>query len=226
MKILKTGDVFYGKNYADMINRAIGTNYASWRRSSVDLQDFGANGVIAWFVYMDGSEHGYEDGWKWANKLSLNGKEIDEYHISSSKVQLKKRRVEEGYHPYRLAFQRDPYGEDNPYCCKFVGVFRFLEFIRKDATAMTYEKVMDEFRLGSKGEYGAYLNSKDDLIPTKGLYTTPLSGMGFSDSTYKILSKAIKNAGELLELGIGLEGPLADEIQNRVYECFKNDSMI
>ena len=36
----------------------------------------------------------------------------------------------------------------------------------------------------------------------------------------------IKNAGELLELGVGVDGALADEIAQRVYECFKDEEYI
>ena len=226
MKILRAGDIFSGRTYAEMINKAVGTNHSSWMKSSVNLADFGCPNMIAWFVFMDGSEHGYGEGWKWANRLSADGKEIDEYNVASSKLQLKKRRVEEGYHPYRLAFQLDPYGENNNHCCRFVGAFRFKSFIRKDGSAVTYEKVTDTFKLGSKGEFGGYLNAKEDLLPKSGKYWIPLEELGFSDATYQILRPHIKYAGELLELGIGIEGPLADEIQKCVFECFKDDMYI
>ncbi len=226
MKILQGGDIFSGKSYVDMINKAIGTNYHEWMKSSVNLDEFGCPGLIAWFVFMDGSEHGFGQGWKWVNKLSFDGKEIDEYNISPSKMQLRKRRLEEGYHPYRLAFQLDPYGNGNAHSCRFVGVFRFKSFIRKDSSAMTYEKVADTFRLGSQGESGGYLDSKNDLFPQAGKYCTPIEDLGFSDATYKILRKYINRAGELLELGIGVEGPLADEIFEKVYQCFKDENSV
>lgn len=78
MRIFKENDVFYGKNYADLINKTIGTSFAGYMKCSVNLEPFGAPGVIAWFVFMDGSEHGYEEGWKWVNKLSLDQNIIDE----------------------------------------------------------------------------------------------------------------------------------------------------
>lgn len=226
MKILRKGDVFSGKSYADMINRAIGTNFLGWRRSSVDLDAFGCPGVIAWFVFMDGSEHGYEEGWTWVNRLSMDGEEIDEYNISSSKHQLKQRRNKEGLNPYRLAFQLDPYGYGDNHCCRFVGAFRFKSFIRKDASAVTYEKVLDDFKLGSKGENGGCLNDKADLSPKAGKFLTPLADLGFSSLTYAILNGHIKNAGELLELGVGVDGPLADEIAQKIYEHFKDEEYI
>lgn len=226
MKILKTGDIFSGKSYADMINKAIGTNYYGWRRSSVDLDEFGCPGIIAWFVFMDGSEHGYEEGWTWVNKLSIEEKEIDEYNISTSKLQLKTRRTKEGYCPYRLAFQLDPYGNGNNHCCRFVGAFRFHSFIKKDASAITYEKVMDTFKLGAKGESGNYLNKRENLQPQSGKYLIPLKEMGFSEKVYRILDGHINFAGELLELGIGIEGEIADEIHKKIYECFKNEQYI
>ena len=227
MKVLRTGDVFWGKSYVDMINHAIGTNLKEgFRASGVSLDEFGLEGVIAWFVFMDGTVHGYADGWEWVNKISIDGKEIDEYNISTNKTTLKGRRAKEGYHPYRLAFQLDPYGEKDNHRCRFVGAFRFKSFIRKDASAVTYEKVAATFKLGSKGEVGGYLNSKDDLLPKTGKYWTPLEELVFSETTYQILRGYIKYAGELLELGIGIEGPLADEIQARIFGCFKDDKYI
>ena len=72
MKTLNAGDVFIGRTYAEMINDALGTNFKSLQRSSVELSDFGAAGFIAWFVYMDGSIHGFEGGWRCSNILSLS----------------------------------------------------------------------------------------------------------------------------------------------------------
>ena len=221
MKNLKKGDIFFGKNYADMINHAIGTNHQYWPKSSVPLDEFGVPGVIAWFVFMDGSVHG-QPTWLWVNKLSMDGEEIDEYNVSPTLSPLQKRRHEEGYHPYRLAFQLDPYGDGKNNICRFVGVFRLKSFIRKNSSAMTYEKVLDDFKLGSKGQvFGC--NNKDDIKPKKGKYFTPLSKMGFTDTTYNILKNHIDNAGDLLELGIGINGPLANEIENKIYECFKEE---
>ena len=221
MKILRTGDVFYGKSHADMINKAIGTNFSSYMKSTVELSDFGCAGVVAWFVYMDGSIHGYEDGWRWSNKLSLDGFEIDEYNVSACKDKLKKRRVEDGYNPYKLAFQIDHNETGNRHCCKFVGVFRFKSFIKNDSSAETYEKVLDEFRLLGKGEYGGDCNCRDDFIPKEGKYLTPLIEMGFSQKTYNLLKYSIKNAGELLELGIGIDGAISDEIQEKLAMHFR-----
>ena len=220
MRFLRTGDVFYGKSYADMINKAIGTNYASYMKCTVELSDFGSAGVVAWFVYMDETIHGYGNGWHWANKLSLDGQEIDEYNVSVSKNQLKKKRTEIGYNPYKLAFQIDPYGSGREHCCKFVGAFRLKSFIKKDASAQTYEKVLDEYKLLGKGERG-YCNSKEDFIPKEGKYLVPLSEMGFSPTTYNLLKNSIKNAGELLELEIGIEGAISDEIQEKIAIHFR-----
>ena len=216
MKILRTGDVFYGKSHADMINKAIGTNFSSYMKSTVELSDFGCVGVVAWFVYMDGSIHGYEDGWSWFNKLSLDGLEIYEYNVSDCKDKLKKRRAEDGYNPYKLAFQIDYNETGNRHCCKFVGAFRFKSFIKNDSSAETYEKVLDEFKLLGKGEYGGGCNCRDDFIPKEGKYLTPLIEMGFSPKTYNLLKNSMKNAGELLELGIGIDGAISDEIQEKL----------
>ena len=46
--------------------------------------------------------------------------------------------------------------------------------------------------------------------------------MGFSQRTFSLLKNSIKKAGELLELGIGIEGPIADEIQDKICSHFYN----
>jgi hypothetical protein len=227
VKVLRTGDVFWGKSYVDMINRAIGTNLKEgFRASGVSLDEFGLEGVIAWFVFMDGTVHGYADGWEWVNKISIDGKEIDEYNISTNKTTLKGRRAKEGYHPYRLAFQLDPYGEKDNHRCRFVGAFRFDSFIRKDSSAVTYIKIGDQFYLAGKGERGAILGSKADFIPLQGKYITPIEEMGFSNESYGLLKPFFSNAGDLLEVCMESECPLVLEIQNRLFECFKNTKYI
>ena len=227
MKVLKTGDIFWGKSYVDMINRAIGTNLKEgFRSSGVHLDEFGLNGVIAWFVFMDGTVHGYSDGWEWVNKISPSGQEIDEYNISTNKTTLKGKRAKEGYYPYRLAFQLDPYGEKDNHRCKFVGAFRFDSFIRKDASAVTYSKIMDKFYLSGKGEFGSIFGTKEDFIPRQGKYLTPIEDMGFKSSSCALLKSFFQNAGELLEAHMESECPLMHEIQNRLFECFKNTDYI
>ena len=73
MTRLEKNRVYYGRSNADMINRVLGTSWWSkYYKCTVDLDRYGAEGVIAWFVFMDGSKHGYEDGWMWKNYL-LNG---------------------------------------------------------------------------------------------------------------------------------------------------------
>lgn len=45
--------------------------------------------------------------------------------------------------------------------------------------------------------------------------------MGFSDFVYQLLSKfGIATSGDLLELGIGIEGKIAVEIRKKLYELF------
>ena len=67
MKIFKSGEIFQGRSHVDMVNQVLGTKYRDWRKCTVELDKFGAHGVISWFVMMDGSENGYGEGWKWKN---------------------------------------------------------------------------------------------------------------------------------------------------------------
>ncbi len=93
MLTLRLGDKTLQKGYERMINESIGTNYQVYKRCTVDLKQFDVPNVIAWFVYMDGSVHGYPDDWQWKNIISADGETIVEEHISSAKVTLKKRRL-------------------------------------------------------------------------------------------------------------------------------------
>lgn len=83
MKTLTAGDLIYGHSYTDMINKAIGTKFKGYRRSLAELDDFGAAGVGAWFVYMNGMEHGMEDN-LWENFKSLDETYIKEFCVSPS----------------------------------------------------------------------------------------------------------------------------------------------
>ena len=224
MKILTTGDVFRGKNYADMVNNAIGTNYRGYQQSAVNLDTFGVDGVIAWFVYMDGSVHGYEDGWRWKNYLRNNGSEICEYNVSSSKSELIAKRNDVGYRPFRLAFQIDPY--ENPYnngkyCCKFVGAFAFESFIEEDLSAIKYKKIADRFIIGSNGEIVSNINSKETFINSMADYKRKINEFNFSGPIYRMLrSVNITYMYELLELGLGEQSSISTEIRSKLYECF------
>ena len=53
MRVLRTGNITYGSSHADMINKVLGTAFLGYRKSSVDLGQFGNDGIIAWFVHMD-----------------------------------------------------------------------------------------------------------------------------------------------------------------------------
>lgn len=222
MKILSVGDIAIGKDYTSMINDAIETNLTNHQRCTVDLAQLGVPNVVAWLVYMDGSKHGYPDGWEWSNRLSADGKTIREYHESKDKRKLKERQNEEGYHPYRLCFQLDPNGTNKKNWCKFVGAYRFSKFLEDDANAFEYIKVMDEFKIGSIGDgFNPKLNSKNDFLTNAEAYKIPIETMGFSNETYKILQiGGIKNAGDLLELGIGTNGKIADEIRQKLLQLF------
>jgi hypothetical protein len=219
--VLEKNDIFAGESYADMINKAIGTNYNVYRKSAVGLAQFGADGVIARFVFTDGGVHGYDEGWKWRNYLSNGGTEIKEYNVSASNDKLIKKHASDGYFPFRLSFCLDPDGIRDNHRCKFVGAYRLSGFINEDLTAITYSKVADTFRLGSKGEIGDCLNNKKDFIKNNSSYAKPPAEPGFSDRVFRLLKKLrISCAGDLLELGIETTGETADEIHKKLFECF------
>ena len=69
--------------------------------------------------------------------------------------------------------------------------------------------------------FNQILNTKNDFLINADSYKVPISEMGFSDFVYQLLSKFdIATSGDLLELGIGIEGGIAVEIRKKLYELF------
>lgn len=225
MKTLTAGDLIYGHSYTDMINKAIGTKFKGYRRSLAELDDFGAAGVGAWFVYMNGMEHGMEDN-LWENFKSLDETYIKEFCVSPSHKKIMEKRDKEGFHPFRLAFQIDPYDtDDSPTCCKFLGAFCFSKFLREDLTAIEYKKISDVFRINGKDEFGAPCSTRADLLeiddPVIKKFLSPIDELRLPEKIYQMLKGAeIKYAGELLELGLGT-GSYSTEIRKSLYGFFR-----
>ena len=224
MKTLTAGDFIYGHSYADMINKAIGTKFKSYMRSLVELADFGAVGVGAWFVYMNGIEHGTEDN-LWENFKTPDETFITEFCVSPCREKIIAKRNKEGFHPFRLAFQIDPFDiDDSPTCCKFLGTFCFSKFLREDLTAIEYKKVSDVFRINGKDEFGAPCSTRNDLLniddPVIKKFLVPIDELRLPEKIYQMLKGVeIKYAGELLELGLET-GTYSTEIRKKLYEFF------
>ena len=214
---LEKNRVYYGHSNADMINRVLGTSWSKYYKCTVDLDRYGAEGVIAWFVFMDGSKHGYEDGWMWKNYLLNGGERIYEYNVSTSDKQLKKVQSEIGFRPYRLAFMLDPFETDNRYACRYLGGYALEGFCDRGLTATVYKRVADDFRLGDMG--GCALDDKYTLNAAMEKYRTPLDAMSLSPSAVAKLKPYCSCAGDLLEIGLG-ENALSDEIRAALYDLF------
>ena len=84
MKILHAGEITSAQSHAELINKTLGTNYLGYRKSSVDLAQFGNIGIIAWFVHMDGTAHGTADDYIWENFLSADKNTIKEFSVGST----------------------------------------------------------------------------------------------------------------------------------------------
>ena len=218
MKTFHLGDKFIGNSYADMINHALGTTFKVYEESCVRLDEFEVPGVIAWFVFMDGSIHGFAPDYLWENRL--NGNIITEKLVSKNHTKVIQKDDREGHYPLRLAFELLDC-KKNFYECRFVGAFALSHFLREDLTAREYVRVMDEFILKSKGEFGKILNTKADFIKRMPKYTTPIREMGFPEKVLKLLRGHISTAGDLLELGLEAPGAISDEIRKKLYEHFK-----
>ncbi len=222
MKQFVVGDVFRGRSHADLINNTLGTRYKSFQQCSLELKDFDAQDVYAWFIFMDGTTHGYEDGWLWKNLLTDNGNIIREVNIDA-KNNLYKKRAEFGYRPYRLAFQLDPYEANNRYCCKFVGAFRLSRFLNLEMTQVEYEKIADEIAIDSIGDsYNEIHLTKQDFIKDSSIYKTEIDKLCFFESTLKKLKTwGINTVADLLELPDG-NCSIATEIREKLYNFLKD----
>ena len=221
MKLLRAGDVFQGNSHADMINNALGAKCANPMKSSVHLDKFGNKGIIAWFVHMDGTTHGTEDKYIWENFLSADENTIKEFSVGVSQNKVIGKRQEEGFLPYRLAFQIDPFYTGDKHCCKFIGAFCLSKFLRKDQTAIEYSRAAKEFRLGSLGGGINNIDGKELFIRNMPHYYYPIAQMGFSPDIYNILKKyGCSYAGELLELGFESGNKLIISIQQKLFEVF------
>ncbi len=219
MKTFHLLDKFVGNSYADMINHALGTNFKVYEDSGVLLDEFELPGVIAWFVFMDGSTHGYAPDYLWENRLI--GNIITEKLVSKDHAEVIQKDDREGHYPLRLAFELLDCKKDF-YECRFVGAFALSHFLRKDLTAREYVRIMDQVTLKSKGEFGKILNTKAGFIKRMPQYATPIEEMGFSEKNMKLLKGHISTAGDLLELGLEAAGAISDEIRQKLYEHFKN----
>lgn len=227
MKELHYREVFYGKNHANLVNKAIGTNFSNpLHRCWFDLSKFGSNGVIAWFVFMDGSKHGYPDGWWWRNILSSDGDEICEYNVADlmpGKQKLDSFHYQNGYCPYRICFQLDPYQSGNRYCCRFVGLFMLNKLLSSDGTAVCYKKVQDYFILGAKDEYSHLFLTNEDISKRDKRYLLPISKLGFSEQTSRSLRLGnVKVVADLLELGYENNSNFADEVNEKLFRLFND----
>ena len=224
MKTFRNGNVFYGNSHTDLINKTLGTTFKVTQRCGIDLADFQCDGIIAWFVSMDGSIHGYED-WHWSNRLSLDGLTIYERNMDQPKKKLEIERLKNGYNPFRLAFQLDPYETGNRYCCKFVGAFRLEAFKGNEVPDIEYKKVLDSFTIGGKGEYGSkYINDRNDFFIDDMRYKAKIEKLNFSNNVYTMLKRANVNiVGELLEIGLGFN-EASIEIRDKIEEFFKIQS--
>lgn len=222
MKRFVVGDVFRGKTHADLINNTLGTRYKSFQQCSLELKDFDAQDVYAWFIFMDGTTHGHEDGWLWKNFLTDNGNIIREVNIDA-KENLYKKRAEFGYRPYRLAFQLDPYETNNRYCCKFVGAFRLKRFLNLEMTQVEYEKIADSVVVNSiEDSYNERHITKENFIKNSLVYKTSIDNLSFSEvSLTKLKTWGINTVADLLEIPAG-NGPIAIEIREKLYRFLKD----
>lgn len=217
MRAFHFGDIFSGRNYTDMLNNALGTKLDFYKKSSVSLDNL--QGVIAWFVFMDGSEHGYPDGYTWKN--FLGGNTIVEEASSEDRHKVIAMQDRDGHHPFRIAFQLY-HPKDGEWRCRFVGAFSLSAFLREDLTKRKYIKISDNFMLGEAGEFGRILNKKEDFYKNMPKYRTHVERMGFSHTVLQMLkNNKVSAAGQLLELGFGASGAIANEIRCKLYEFFK-----
>ncbi len=233
MKNFTKGQVFYGKTHVKLINNVIGTHYHDYDASLVDLQQFGSDGIFAWFVFMNGQTHGWHfphHSWLWQNYLSDDETHIREHYVSHKKSTYVDRRAETGYMPFRVAFQLNSY-ESNPYpvtylkenchCCQFKGVYRIARFLEKDLSVVEYERASDHFALGEDESYNAKVTHVEDLCNSPPLYQAHIEQAKLSSATINMLKNGgIRYVWELLTLDVSDIPAIKQEINTAIYSHF------
>lgn len=215
--------LFNGNNYDSMLTAAHGNQkkFFGYIKAWVDLAEFGAPDVISWFVFMNGQAHGYPDGWLWTNKISDDKKEIIEENVSTSLSELVVKRIEEGFHPFRLAFQRASFA---PNSCKFVGAYRFDCFLDVGISLVRYVKVADSIDIPGRGvSERDFLDFREAFsVKDWSEYHVPIEEMELSSRTKQILKKCGLNvAGDLLRLGFEPYGAMSYEILVALHKVFR-----
>ena len=233
MKRIKRFENFYGNDYTKMVNNALGINLKTLMSSGYDMYSLGVDCTIAWFVYMNGNQHGYWNDLKWRNYVTedynfIIEKCVDEnaYSLRADMVKYMQRRQEYGFLPYRYAFQIDPYNNDrfnNNCSCKFLGAFRIKQFLSNDMSTIKYEKVFDNACFKSIGDgFSPLIDTKENFLKGADKYKIKIEDMGFSETALTTLLKGnIKTAGDLLELTFEERGGLYKEVTAKLYELFK-----
>ncbi len=110
--IVKTGDIFGGNSFVEIINKIFQKNYRGWMKGYVDLDEYGIPNSIAWFVHFDGEVHGNRTGWLWRNVLSQDGERITEHFLGDDVLKFCEavRNNNQVGKANRIAFQRNPIG--------------------------------------------------------------------------------------------------------------------
>ena len=224
IRTIRKGEIFLGKSNADMINKAIGTHFHDYKRCGVEMSDFGVDGVLSWFVFMNGEIHGYgETDWLWKNTISEDGNTIKEIFVPKNKSALYDQRSKKGFYPYRYAFMLDPCESGNRYLCKYMGAFRIKRILSDDLTVTEYEKVFDDAKVNYYADagYNEIIDSKDKFLVGADRYKVSINQMGFSKDTLELLQKFnILTAGDVLELGFEMGTRLGDEIVSCLQKVF------
>lgn len=144
VKTLRTGDLFRGSNFTDMLNNALGTRYKQFMKCWISLKALGGREEGRfWLVFMDGSVHGVHKNYLWRNILSPDGNTIEEECVAEDRSEIALH-VPQG--EVRVALRRDPFASDDKYLCEFVGVFRIAGYREnKDSFVRIYKKIADTY---------------------------------------------------------------------------------
>ena len=144
MKTFKTGDLFKGTNFTDMFNNTLGTRYKAFMKCWLRLKNLGCREEgIFWFVFMNGTVHGTHKDYLWRNILSSDGNTIEEECVAEDKSKIS---LYVPQNELRVSFQRDPFGTDDKYLCKFIGVFQISDYREnKNSFVRIFKRIADTY---------------------------------------------------------------------------------
>ena len=126
--LFEAGQIWKGRNFADLINKMFKKNYIKFMRCYFRLDKFHADG-IAWIVFINGEPHGQND-YLWINTLSDDEETIVERYVGFNEEKIANEffNLKRDSFCNRLTFMRDPNNVGNAFEAKCLGYYTLKSY--------------------------------------------------------------------------------------------------